>query len=290
MGKIKYRNLEGDEIYLGKSRPFFLIATEGFGGVDNALTTQRVHDFDGAILIDKSLETRPLEIEGEIVRSTTKDIMNDRRELVKVFSPKLAGTLTYEYFDKVYQIDVEVLIAPEFPHTDNPLTQPFRLMFEALDPYWMDTTYYDSLIPLSTKENGFKFPFIITEQFVFATLKSGNIIEIDNNGDVEVGAEFRLKTYGETTNPRIYNILTQEYFGFKGTYPPGTEFCIVTRRGEKQVTKTFNDETVNAMGERMPDSTFLTLKKGLNYLQIQADVAVDAVFGELNFTPLVMGV
>lgn len=290
MKKVKYRNTEGNEIYFEGKPPYILSDTIDFGAVNNILTTQSVHDLDGEILINKKLDTRPLSVEGTIARDSAKEIASDRRELIKVFNPKLTGTLTYEYFEKVYQIDVEVEIAPEFPKARNATTQPFALRLKALDPYWMDTTFYDSLIPLSTKESGFKFPLVITDSFVFATLRSGNIIEIDNNGDVAVGAEFRMKTYGEATNPRIYNVLTQEYFGFSGTYPAGTEFCIITRRGEKKVTKTVDEETTNAMGERMPGSTFLTLRKGLNFLQVQADDAVDAVFGELNFTPLVMGV
>lgn len=287
---VKYRNVEGSEVYIGPSSPYFLISTEGFGAVENLLTTQKTHGADGDTLIAESIDSRLMRIEGTVVRNRMSNLADDRKELTKIFNPKIAGTITYELFGKRYMIDVRIEHAPVFRKGNNQELEDFEIRLRALDPYWMDTTFFDSLIPLSTKENGFKFPLVITETFVFATLHSGNIIEIDNNGDVAVGAEFRLKTYGETTNPRIYNVLTQEYFGFNGTYPAGTEFCIVTRRGEKQVTKTVNEETTNAMSERMPGSTFLTLKKGLNYLQIQADDAVDAVFGELNFTPLVMGV
>lgn len=290
MEVIKYRNTEGSEVYIGPSNPYYLISTEGFGAVENILTTQKSYGADGDTLIAESIDSRLMRIEGTVARNKLGSLADDRKALTKIFNPKIAGTITYELFGKRYMIDVRVEHAPIFRKGNNQELEDFEIRLRALDPYWMDTTFFDSLIPLSTKENGFKFPLVITEAFVFATLHSGNIIEIDNNGDVAVGAEFRLKTYGETKNPRIYNVLTQEYFGFNGTYPAGTEFCIVTRRGEKRVTKTYDGETTNAMGERMSDSTFLTLRKGLNYLQIQADDAVDAVFGELNFTPLVMGV
>ena len=51
-----------------------------------------------------------------------------------------------------------------------------------------------------------------------------------------------------------------------------------------------NGTEVNAMSERLENSTFLFLEKGANYLQVQADSGVDGVIVNLTFTPLVMGV
>lgn len=290
MEVIKYRNTEGDEAYIGPSSPYYLTSKEGFGAVDNILTTQKTFGIDGDILIGESLEAREIRIEGTVVRNSLSSLAEDRRELIRIFNPKTAGTIFYELFDNKYMIDVRIEHAPIFRKGDNQELEHFEVRLRALDPYWRDTSVYDSLIPLSKVENKFTFPLILTEKFVFASFISGEIIEVDNSGSVEVGGVFKLKLNGEVTNPRIYNVLTQEYFGFNGTYPSGTEFEISTVRGKKRVTRTLDNVTTNAMSERMPESVFLQIRKGANYFQIQAEDEVNLVMGTLNFTPLVLGV
>lgn len=287
---VKYLNVEGSEVYIGPSSPYYLIAKEGFGAVENILTTQKIYGVDGEILIGESLEARDMRIEGTVVRNSLNSLADDRRELTRIFNPKIAGTIYYELFDKEYMIDVKIEHAPIFRKGENQELEHFEIRLKALDPYWRDTSVYDSLIPLSKIENKFRFPLILTDDFVFASLVSGEIIEVDNSGSVEVGGVFKMKLNGEVTNPRIYNVLTQEYFGFDGTYPSGTEFEISTVRGKKRVTKTIGNVTTNAMSERMPESVFLQIRKGANYFQIQADDEVNLVIGTLNFTPLVLGV
>lgn len=287
---IKYTNAEGSTVEIYEQRPYILQNIEGFGPVQNQITSREMFGVDGAIKVDDKLVIRDLLIEGTIAAESNEDLMVHRQELAKIFNSKINGTLHYEEYGKKFMIDVEVEHGPNFDMENTKRTQKFQIMLKALDPYWRDTSVYDSLIPLSKIENKFRFPLILTDDFVFASLVSGEIIEVDNSGSVEVGGVFRLKLNGEVTNPRIYNVLTQEYFGFKGTYPSGTEFEISTVRGKKRVTRTLDNVTTNAMSERMPESVFLQIRKGANYFQIQADDEVNLVMGTLNFTPLVLGV
>jgi len=290
MKTIKYTNAEGNTIEIYERPPYILQNIEGFGPVQNEITSTEMFGVDGAIKVDDKLVIRDLLIEGTIVAESNEELMIHRQELAKIFNPKINGSLHYEEYDKKFVIDVEIDHAPNFDMSDTKRTQAFQIMLKALDPYWRDTSVYDSLIPLSKVENNFSFPLILTDDFVFASLVSGEIIEVDNSGSVEVGGVFKMRLNGEVTNPRIYNVLTQEYFGFKGTYPAGTEFEISTVRGEKRVTRKIDGETTNAMSERMPESVFLQIQKGANYFQIQADDEVNLVMGTLNFTPLVLGV
>lgn len=288
-------NTEGTEVTISQHPPFFLTGLDGFDAVASNMTIETTHRTDGGHLTDKRLSVRDMTITGEIVARSSGELAAYRRELVKAFNLYLAGTLIYEEGGKKYSIDIEVEHAPMFnSENKSNITQEFQIMLKALDPYWRDTSFYDSLIPISTVVNKFRFPLRITNEFVFATMKSGDIVAIDNNGDVEVGAIFNMKIIGEVVNPRIYDVLAQEYFGFKGTYGPGTEFRISTIKGKKEVTKTTDNGVVNAMPERMKDSTFLTLKKSshnkTNYFQVQADSGVNAVVVDVNFSPLVMGV
>jgi hypothetical protein len=287
---IRYTNSEGLSVDISRDRPFILENLEGFGPVQNEIKSSQMYGLDGAAFVDDKLVVRDMAIEGTIVAESNEQLMEYRQTLAQIFNPKINGTLYFEEHGNKYMIDVEVEHGPNFDLKTYNIAQKFQLLLKALDPYWRDTSVYDSLIPLSRVENKFKFPLILTDDFVFASLVSGEIIEVDNSGSVEVGGIFRMKLNGEVTNPRIYNVLTQEYFGFQGTYPAGTEFEINTIRGSKKVTKNIDGVSTNSMSERMPESTFLQIKKGANYFQIQVDDEVNLVIGTLNFTPLVLGV
>lgn len=290
MKNIRYVNTEGQSISFGYIPPFYLSDLEGFGAVTNEIYSQKIYDMDGAEFVDQSLSIRDLAVTGEIVARTAQELAKYRREMESIMNPRIAGTLYYEEFDKIYAIDVKVEIGPDFDFEKSNITQKFKFVMKALDPRWRDTSFYDSLIPLSTVINKLKFPLVITNDFVFAIMESGKIVNIKNNGDYEVGGVFTIKVMSPVKNPRIYNVVTQQYFGWTGTYQLGTTLTVSTIYGKKKVRKTVDGVETNAMADHMAGSEFLTLKKGDNYLQVQSDVGINGTVGELNFTPLVVGV
>ena len=99
-----------------------------------------------------------------------------------------------------------------------------------------------------------------------------------------------MEFIGAVKNPRIYNVLTQEYFGFNGDFTPADKFELSTEQGNKYAKKINAGVETNAMPDRMTDSTFLMLKKGTNYLQVQADEGVSSTLVNVKFSPRVIGV
>ena len=99
-----------------------------------------------------------------------------------------------------------------------------------------------------------------------------------------------MEFIGAVKNPRIYNVLTQEYFGFNGDFTPADKFELSTEQGNKYAKKINAGVETNAMPDRMTDSTFLMLKKGMNYLQVQAESGVKMALVNVKFRPLVIGV
>lgn len=288
--EIRYRNTEGQEVVMGQEPPFLVTAKEGFAAVENQLTTQTQYGLDGALLIHQQLGVRSLDIKGEIVAHTAKELSDMRLMLSSIFNPQLAGTLYYCDFNKTYSIDVVIEQAPVMDESPVNLSTEFTLSLKALDPYWADITKYNSLISLSGLHNNFKFPFVITDNFTFANIESGVITKVTNSGDVPVGGIFTMRVNAQATNIKVVNILTQEVFEFLGTYEAGTVLTVNTKRGEKQVTKTVDGVTTNAMSERSDNSVFLQMAKGDNFIQIQADTGQSNITTEFQFTPLVMGV
>lgn len=287
---IKYINTEKTEVVLNNRPPFFITKIEGFDAVDNVISSVVNYGQDGETVTGQRYAVRDLTIEGTITADSDKELQQLKREITKAFVRDLAGTLYYSRHDKEYMIDVLIERAPKFIDTETNFAENYMIQLTAMNPYWMDTSFYDSLIPLSRVVNLFEFPLNITENFEFATISSGEIIEIENNGDAAVGAIFFMEFIGAVKNPRIYNVLTQEYFGFNGDFTPADKFELSTEQGNKYVKKINAGVETNAMPDRMTDSTFLMLKKGMNYLQVQADEGVSSTLVNVKFRPRVIGV
>lgn len=288
--QIIYRNTEGGEVVFGQQPPFLITSLKGFGAVENEITTQKQYGLDGEFLVHQRATSRDLEIDGEIQTQNSADMLEKRIQLNGVLNPKLAGTLLYQKNGRTFEIDVLVLHAPILDEASSNLSQKFSLEFKAIDPYWMDKSEQDRLIHLSSVSPKFKFPLQIIKNFIFSGISAGDITEISNKGDVVVGMSIELKINGAVTNPKVLNVITQEYFGFSGTYQAGTVLNIVTTRGKKEVTKTIGDVITNAMSERMKDSSFLQLQKGSNFFMVQADAGAENMVGSVSFSPLIVGV
>ena len=287
---IKYINTEKTEVVLNNRSPFYITTLEGFDAVENIISSVANYGQDGETVTGQRYAVRDLSIEGTITADSDKELQQLKREITKAFVRDLAGTLYYSRHDKEYMIDVLIERAPKFIDTETNFAENYMIQLTAMNPYWMDTSFYDSLIPLSRVVNLFEFPLNITENFEFATISSGEIIEINNDGDTAVGAVFYMEFIGAVKNPRIYNVLTQEYFGFNGDFTPADKFELSTEQGNKYAKKINAGVETNAMPDRMTDSTFLMLKKGTNYLQVQAESGVKMALVNVKFKPLVIGV
>ncbi|MGB4610919.1 MAG: phage tail domain-containing protein [Saccharofermentanales bacterium] len=288
---VRYVNTQGTEVVFKREPPFFLKDIEGVDAPENVVSTVENYNQDGVTKTGERYESRSLIVRGHLVSKDSEDKAGLRRNLIKVFSREYAGTLFYTKHDKTYSIDVEIIQAPIFSDPEQYHNYiPFQIMLKALDPYWCDSTFYDSAISLSSIRNLFEFPLNLTNEFEFATIVSGDIIEIENPGDMDIGAVFYMSMIGPVTTPKIYNILTQEYFGFSGFYGYGVELEFSTVRGKKYAKKINGTTTTNAMSERIPGSTFLTLRRGTNFLQVQADEGLNKLIVSLKYKPLVIGV
>lgn len=291
MEKITYTNTEGEQIFMSAIPPYRLVSKAGFGSVENAIISQSNYEQDGETFVSSSLDVRNIELEGKIIEIDHASMLQLRSELVKTFNPKLTGTIVYENNIGTYQIDVIPELAPTFNESAKTgIGQPFLISLKALDPYFTDKSEIDSEIPMARIEPLFSFPLNITNTFEFAQLIAGDVIEIQNNGHVSVGAVFTINVNGPLVNPRIYNVITQEYFAFKGTFMTGTKLRISTVRGKKKVEQNDGSGWYNITTKRKVESKFLQIDRGINYLQLQADSGVKFTTSYIKFEPKILGV
>lgn len=291
MEKIIYTNTENETVVLSMTPPFLLKSKGGFSSVDNDITSGKIYKQDGQQFIDATLSVRNLFMTGMLMGESKESYFGLRRSLIKAFNPKLAGVLIYMNGLGTYQIDVIPELAPSFNESDGgSYYRAFDISLKALDPYWTDKSEIDAEIPMAKIEPMLTFPLEITPDFEFAQLIAGDVIEIHNNGDVAVGAVFTINVGGPLVNPRLYNVLTQEYFALNGTFVTGTRLRISTLCGKKRVEQNDGDGWYNIMTKRKVESKFLQLKKGSNYLQLQADSGVEFTTSYIKFEPKILGV
>lgn len=291
MYEVIYQNAEGSQIHFGMRPPFVVASKLGFGAVENRIVSEEQYGLDGEVLVSERLDKRDLTIKGTIIGESPQDLFRLQHALIQTLNPKVPGTLIYQAFDKEFQIDVLVVKAPEMDEATKNTTTTYVCTFLALDPYWRDMSIYHALIPLAVATKKHSWPLEITKSYAFATLKSGEIVPVVNNGDVMVGGTFYFTLGAEATDPEVYNVITQEFFRFRGAYPAGTRFKLVTLRGLKEAAMVdVNGVEQNAMPLRDPASTFLQLDKGDNYFQVRASSGIGSVIVQLDFQPLVGGV
>ena len=99
MKKVIYENDRGERIEIAYSFPFFLNKIIGVDGTDAEITTSKGVGQDGTTIENVSLEPRALQIIGNIKGKSKEELARYRSKLLKVFNPKIKGTLQYEYGD-----------------------------------------------------------------------------------------------------------------------------------------------------------------------------------------------
>lgn len=292
MERIIYTNTAGETIELYDRKPFILSEKEGFDSVQNNIYSQQTYNTDGSELISHNIGVRTITLRGHVVGDTKENFLKLRRSLISIFNPKLAGSITYYNDNGTYEIDVipESIPLIESEGKGFRTIKSYQIVLTALDPYWTDKSEIDAEIPMARIEPMLTFPLEITPDFEFAHLIAGDVIEIHNGGDVAVGAVFTINVGGPLVNPRLYNVLTQEYFALNGTFVTGTKLRISTLRGKKRVEQDDGDGWYNIMTKRKVESKFLQLEKGINYLQLQADSGVEFTTSYIRFEPKILGV
>lgn len=279
--QITYTNIRGDSLILGKFPPFRLLNYSGFGSLENEIKSEKLHATDGERKMSSSLEVREIELEILLQGKNFEEERILRKTLMSTMNPKLTGTIEYKVLNETYEVDVEIVKGFD------PAYKKSIVQFKALDPFWRDMSSLEHSVPLGRTLNLFSFPLEIIPDFEFASIESGNVVEVHNSGHAPVGFELFVECTGEVVNPSLLNIYTEQHFTFKHTFEIGDKIYINTKRGQKKVL--VNDE--NGMSLRKLPATFLQLdNETTNYLILQADDGVENMTAEIRFYPVLTGV
>lgn len=292
--EVIYRNNLGEEVEFDRFGPLYLQSYEGFGSPENEISSQKIFGKSGQRKTSSSLSYRDLTLKVAVKGESYDDLKGKEHEIMQVLNPDKAGTVLIRLADNLYSIDCEILKGYEANESGSGSSaSTSTLQFRALDPEWRDENARNRAIILSSSERKMKFPLSIHTDFVFGTIVPGQILALQNKGDFAVGFELSIRCMATVTNPKILNVLTQEYFEWEGTFAGDTNLFLSTVHGAKKTWYQNDDDTeqINAMSMRKLGSTFFKLDNLVdNNLVVQAESGTEHLISTITFTPLLIGV
>lgn len=282
--ELTYINTEGLSIKLRQMKPLFLTKLDGAGRIRQTINTFRAPEQDGAFYISSALDMRNITIEGQIIAEDMDASFEQRRHLLRIFTPKQRGTLMYR--DRQISCIVEeagfsqgnIARAPAF-FISLLCPSPF---FEALETIREE---------LASWMGNFSFPLEITPPGIELGIRQpSQIITIHNIGDVPCGCEIVFRATGTLTAPELLNVDTGEFVRINATMTAGEEYHIYTHFAGKRVTRILGTAVSNAFSLLDVGSTFLQLEAGKNVLRYNSADNMDLLEASIFYRPQYLGV
>jgi hypothetical protein len=266
---VTYKNADGLTLTMRQGRPFFLSKLDGTGNLHNLANTFKAPSQDGAFFVDSSLDMRNITIEGSIVAGSPDEAYTLRQQLLRVFTPKLQGTLFYR--DRkigcvVEDVKLAVSSRERMPHFFISLLCPSPF-FESVNPVVDELAVWEPL---------FHFVLEIPPGGIeFGARQPSQIITLINAGDAPTGCEIVFSALGVVENPELLNTETGEYVRINKSLVAGEEVHVFTHFAGKRVVSIYNGVSTNAFASLDVGSTFLQLAVGTNLLRYDTQVGLD---------------
>jgi len=282
--ELTYTNQTGVTVTLRQVKPLFLTKLDGVGRIRQTINTFQAPKQDGAFYISSTLDMRNITIEGTILAKSVEDSFEYRKQLLRIFTPKLRGTLLYR--NRRISCIVE-----EAAFAMGNVTRAPAFFISLLCP----SPFFESLeevrAELASWEDNFSFPLEITTPGIELGIRQpSQIITIENEGDVPCGCEIIFKAVGSVNTPELLNIDTGEYIRINTEMSAGQEIHIYTHFAGKRVISIIGTTESNAFLLLDVGSTFLQLSAGRNTLRYDASENIDLLEVTVLYRPQFLGV
>lgn len=282
--ELIYRNADGATVTLRQVKPLFLTKLDGVGRIRQTINTFQAPAQDGAFYISSTLDMRNITIEGSILSSFVDEAFGYRQQLLKIFTPKLRGTLIY----RGRQI---ACIVEEAGFSQSNVARAPAFFISLLCPSPFFESLNDIRAELASWQENFSFPLEIEPPGIeFGIRQPSQIITIDNAGDVACGCEIVFKALGSVSDPELLNVDTGEYMKINTALVAGQEIHVYTHFAGKRVVSVIGTTTTNAFHLIDVGSTFLQLTAGRNTLRYDAGSNIDLLEVSIFYREQYLGV
>ncbi len=290
--KLTYINESNLGLTLTYSYPFFLQGLEGEDGLKNQIINSSSSYEDGSAVINTKINERYINLAGIIKGLTVDDMLNRRKELMKVFNPKIKGKLIYENGKTKRTIECYVEDAPKFSNRNIRTQQSFIISLYCFNPYWTDISEIKAEIALW--RGNFHFPLSIPKNIgsAMGVKQPSLIVNIFNKGDVKTGMLIEFKARGSVTNPSLFNVNTREYIKVKKQMVAGEVIRINSNFNKKRIESVINGTVKNILNliDLGGGDTFLQLDVGDNLFRYDAEENLNNLEVSIYYNPYYLGV
>lgn len=199
-----------------------------------AHTTKKTIKQIGENITNSAVSSRSISIVGYIIGASEQDLINNKKLLLNLINPLQEITIQA---NGLYQIKAKptatVQWGKNWSNNNNCFTQ-FALDFLAPSTLWEDIN--PSIINFKSYENMWKFPFTLTDDFIFGEYIVNREVSIYNKSNVTLGVIFSITVTGEVINPSIINVLTGERMNLDIVLQPEDNLIITSNYNSKIVT------------------------------------------------------
>ncbi|GHU82901.1 hypothetical protein AGMMS50284_5530 [Clostridia bacterium] len=282
--ELTYKNADGATVTLKQAKPLFLQKLDGIGRIRQTINTFHAPEQDGAFYISSTLDMRNITIEGTILSQSVDESFEYRKQLLKIFTPKLRGTLIY----CGRQI---ACIVEEAGFSQGNISRAPAFFISLLCPSPFFEALEDIRAELASWQENFSFPLEITDPGIELGIRQpSQIITIENEGDVACGCEIVFKALGSVSDPELLNVDTGEFMRLIVGMTAGQEIHVFTHFAGKRVVSIIGTTATNAFSLIDVGSTFLQLAAGRNTLRYDAGSNIDLLEVSVFYKELWLGV
>lgn len=270
--KLTYINELGESVEFSHSSIFHTNEVTGLSDVRNQIYSTNSMGQNGDTYLGGRIESRSIQIVGNIKEKDKRYIAERRRFLNHVLNPQYKAVLVYEFGEFKRVIDCTIENAPIF--SKSTIFQSFTVQLLCLNPFWR--TEKETRNDIALWQGDFEFPVeIIENEWMIGHREPSLIVNVFNEGDVKTGLRVEFRAIGQVTNPIFLNVNTQEFIKVNIEMQVGDILTINTGYGKKETTILRSGITMNAFRYIDPDSTYLQLEVGDNLFRYDADTNLE---------------
>lgn len=286
---LTYTNELGESVMFAHTALYNPQTISGLSDVRNTIFSIGSMGQDGDTFVGSRIESRDIDIAGQIRERDPQKMREARRNLARVLNPQLTATLTYRFGSFVRVIGCRTRNAPTITKPAQQVYAGFSVSLECLNPFWREEA--ERRDDIAAWVGCFEFPLEIPETgFEFGYRQPSLIVNVFNGGDVRCGLRAEFKALGAVENPVIIDMDTKQQIKLNLSMQDGDVVSLCTRYGEKSATLHRGGVLTAALRYVDVGSEFLQLRPGDNLLRYDAAQGLENLEVSIYHHNLYLGV
>ena len=215
------------------------------------------------------------------------EIETNRQQLYEIFPEKTPCTLYFQNQNRNVKISgfTEKLSGSIFSEKEE-----IQVSILCPKPYFEDLETVQQTLSRVAKLFEFPFSIEVNEPILISEIQELPSCTILNGGNVKCGCILDISVLGDVKGLRIYNVTTQEMFGFNFDFQAGDSIHINTTTGNKECFLWRESVKINLLFYRLHGSKWFELASGTNIFTLRVNEGLENVKISFSVVELYGGV